>query len=419
MTQVPKQIVVVDAQMAGVSGDMFIGALIDLGAGADRIIEAVKPLKDFLRGCKSLEIEIRDTARRGIHAKKLEVKAEEETTGRTGAELIEAAKNSIDTLSISEKAKQFVLNCLNTLLAAEAGIHGGTAEKAHLHEAGSVDTLVDIIGSAVAIEDLNIFTGTKVYCTPVAVGGGLLRFSHGTVSSPAPATLEILRSAGLPMIGGPVEVELATPTGVSLLTNLADESVRFYPSMKPTAVGYGAGSRDFPEAPNVLRITLGEPSTQGLLSDEIYVIETNLDDVTGEVIGNAVDRLLDEGAKDVSIIPVFGKKNRPAQIIKAIADRTSMEHLSRVLVEETGTLGVRIYPCERRILVRESIPVEVVIGDVKELINVKVARDRGGEIIQIKPEYEDVKKLADKTSKPVREIAELARKRAGEVLLEG
>lgn len=419
MMQVPKQIVVVDAQTAGVSGDMFIGALLDLGAGADRIIEAVKPLKGFLRGCKSLEIEVRDTTRRGIHAKKVEVRAEEEVTGRTGTELIAAAKNSIENLSISEKAKQFILNCLNTLLAAEAKVHGGTAEKAHLHEAGSVDTLVDIIGSAVALEDLGIFTGTKVYCTPVAVGGGLLRFSHGTVSNPAPATLEILRSAGLPMIGGPVEVELATPTGVSLLTNLAHESVRFYPSMKPTAVGYGAGSKDFPEAPNVLRITLGEPSTRGLLSDEIYVIETNLDDVTGEVIGNAVDRLLDEGARDVSIIPVFGKKHRPAQIIKVIADRTSMEHLSRVLVEETGTLGVRIYPCERRILMRESIPVEVVIDDVKELINVKVARDSGGEIIQIKPEYDDVKKLADRTAKPVREIAELVRKRAGEVLPEG
>ena len=419
MMQVTRQIMVVDAQTAGVSGDMFIGALLDLGAGADRIIEAVKPLKDFLRGCKSLEVEVRDTTRRGFHAKKVEVRTEEETTGRTGAELIEAAKNSIENLNISEKAKQFILNCLSTLLAAEARVHGGTAEKTHLHEMGSVDTLVDIIGSAVALEDLNLFTGAKVYCTPIAVGGGLLRFSHGTVSSPAPATLEILRSAGLPMVGGPVEVELATPTGVSLLTNLAHELVRFYPLMKPTAVGYGAGSKDFPEVPNVLRITLGEPSTQGLLSDEIYVLETNLDDATGEVIGHAVDRLLDEGAKDVSIIPAFGKKNRPVQIVKVIADKTSMEHLSRILVEETGTLGVRIYPCERRILVRESIPVEVVIDDVKELINVKVARDNGGEIIQIKPEYDDVKKVADRTAKPLREIVELVRKRAGEVLPEG
>ena len=418
MMQVARQIMVVDAQTAGVSGDMFIGALLDLGAGADRIIEAVKPLKGFLRDCKSLEVEVRDTVRRGLHAKKMEVRAEEETTGRTGAELIEAAKNSIENLRISEKAKQFILNCLSTLLVAEAKVHGGTAEKAHLHEMGSVDTLVDIIGSAVALEDLGLFTDTKVYCTPVAVGGGLLRFSHGTVSSPAPATLEILRSAGLPMTGGPIEAELATPTGVSLLTNLVHESVRSYPSMKPTAIGYGAGSKDFPEMPNVLRITLGEPSAQGLLSDEIYVLKTNLDDVTGEVIGHTVDRLLDEGAKDVSIIPAFGKKNRPVQIVEVITDKTRMEHLSRILVEETGTLGVRIYPCERRILVRESIPVEVVIGDGKELINVKVSKNSGGEIIQIKPEYDDVKRVADRTAKPLREIVDLVRKRAGEVLAE-
>ncbi len=419
MTQVTRQIVVVDAQMAGVSGDMFIGALLDLGARADRVIEAMKTPKDFLRGCKSLEIEVRDTTRHGFRAKKVDVKAKEEATERTGTELMEAAKSSIENLRISEKAKQFILNCLSTLLGAEARVHGGSAETAHLHEMGSVDTLADIIGSTVALEDLDLFTGAKVYCTPVAVGGGLLRFSHGTVSSPAPATLEILRSKGLPMVGGPVEVELATPTGASLLANLAPEFARFYPPMKPTAVGYGAGTKDFTEMPNVLRITLGEPFTYSLLSDEIYMLETNLDDVTGEVIGHAVDKLLYEGARDVSIIPAFGKKNRPTQIIKVITDKTSLEHLSRTLVEETGTLGVRIYPCERRILDREPASIEVMIDDIKELINVKVAKDSRGEIIQIKPEYEGVKKLADRTGRPLREIMDAVKKKARELLVEG
>jgi uncharacterized protein (TIGR00299 family) protein len=419
MTQVVRKIMVVDAQMAGVSGDMLVGALLDLGAKADRIIEAMKTLKDFLRGCKSLEIDVRDTTRRGLRAKKVDVKIEEEVTERKGAELIEAARSSIENLRLSRKAKQYVLDCLSTLVDAEARVHGGSAKTVHLHETGSVDTLADIIGSAFALEDLDLFTGAKVYSTPVAVGGGLLNFSHGTVSSPAPTTLEILRSKGFPMKGGPVEVELATPTGVSLLTNLASEFVRFYPLVKPIAVGYGAGAKDFAEMPNVLRITLGEPCTYSLLSDEIYILETNLDDATGEVIGYAVDKLLYEGARDVSIIPAFSKKNRPTQIIKVIADKASLEHLSRTLVEETGTLGVRIYPCERRVLDRESTSIEVMIDDIKELINVKVAKDNRGEIIQMKPEYKDVKKLADRTGRPLREIMDAVKKTARELLSEG
>ena len=154
------------------------------------------------------------------------------------------------------------------------------------------------------MENLN-FLNMKVYSTPVAVGGGLFKFSHGTVSSPAPATVEILRSKGFPMIGGSVKSELATPTGVSLLVNLVHEGVRFYPLMKPTAIGYGAGTKDFAEMPNVLRIVLGESLDYQLLRDEIFVLETNLDDMTGEIIGHTIDRLLREEARDVSVIPMF------------------------------------------------------------------------------------------------------------------
>jgi len=418
MVDVAKRILIVDALTAGVSGDMMVGALLDLGASTERVIEAMQAPRDYLKGCKSLEITVRDVIRKGFRARKVDVKAEEEVDERTAAELIEAATNSMNSLEISDKARQFALTCLNTLTDAESKIHGKSADAAHthLHELASVDTLADIIGSAVALDDLNLFTGTKIYSTAVTVGGGLLKFSHGTVSSPAPATLEMLRSKGFPMVGGPVEAELATPTGASLLINLAHEPVRFYPSMKPTAVGYGAGSKDFAEMPNILRIVLGEPCDSGLLTDEIYVIETNLDDTTGEIIGHTVDRLLHEGARDVSIIPMFTKKNRPGQIIKIIADNTSLEHLSRILVEETGTLGVRFYPCERRILARESASVEVMVNDTKETVTVKVARDSRGEIIQIKPDYDEVKRLADRTGMPFREITELVMSKAREVL---
>ncbi|MFC2006777.1 nickel pincer cofactor biosynthesis protein LarC [Chloroflexota bacterium] len=418
MSKVVKKVMVIDALMAGVSGDMFVGALLDAGADPARVVEAMRMPKEFLTGCRSLEIEISDTIRRGLHAKRVEVRAEEEVDERTGAELIEAATNSLNNLRVSEKAKEFVMTSVITLINAEARVHRKAVEEVHLHEAASVDTLADIIGSAVALEDLGIFAGSRVYSTPIAVGGGLLRFSHGVVSSPAPATIEILRSRGFPMVGGPVEAELATPTGVSLVTSLAHEFTRFYPRLKPTEVGYGAGSKDFPEMPNVVRITLGESFTSGLLGDEIYVLESNLDDATGEIVGHAVDRLLQEGARDVCLIPIFTKKNRPAQIIKVMADRTNVEDLARVLVDETGTLGVRIYPCERRILVRESVSVEVEIDNIKERIDVKVARDSGGMIIKIKPEYDHVKRVAERTAKPLREIVDIAKKRARESLIE-
>jgi len=410
-----KRVAVIECQTAGVSGDMIVGALLDLGADVKKVMEAMKSVKGYIKGCKNVEVIVRDVTRRGLHAKKVDVKAEE-APETTGAELIEATVNCIENLKLSEEAKRFALDSISTLVNAEAKVHGKSIEEVHLHEAGFLDTPAEIVGAAVALVDLNFFN-TKVYSTPIAVGGGLFKFSHGTVSSPAPATIEILRSKGFPMIGGPIESELATPTGASILVNLAQEVVRFYPPMKPIAIGYGAGTKDFVEMPNILRLTLGESIDYQLLRDEISVLETNLDDVAGEIIGHTLDRLLQEGARDVSVIPMFTKKNRPGQILKIIADKTDVERLSRVLIEETGTLGVRVYSCERRIVSRESIAMDIEIDVIREIVNVKVAKDSKGEILQIKPEYDDVKRLADKTNKPLREIIELVKMKAREMLL--
>ncbi|MEM3703883.1 MAG: nickel pincer cofactor biosynthesis protein LarC [Candidatus Bathyarchaeia archaeon] len=409
-----QRVAVLDCQVAGVSGDMMLGALLDLGADLKKVVDAMKSVERYMEGCKNLEVVVKDVTRRGIRAKKIEIKAEE-TTEAKGTKLIEATVKCVKNLKLSEKAERFASNTISTIVNAEAKVHGESVEKIHLHETGSVDTPAEIVGVATALENLGLFN-LQVYSTPVAVGGGLFKFSHGTVSSPAPATIEILRSKGFPMIGGPIEAELATPTGVSILVNLANNVTRFYPPMKPTAIGYGAGAKDFAEMPNVLRVTVGEAISCSLMRDEIYVLETNIDDVTGELIGYTIDKLLQEGAKDVSVIPMFTKKNRPGQIIKVIVDKSDVEHLSQVLIEETGTLGVRAYPCERHILNRESILMDIQIGDLRETINVKVARNGGGKIIQIKPEYEDVKRIAEKTSKPLREIMELVKLKAKETL---
>jgi len=408
---------VIDCQAAGVSGDMFVGGMLGLGADVTRVVDAMRSVEGYVKGCENLEVTVEDVTRRGLRAKRVNVKAEE-VNEVTGLELIAATVSCIENLKLSEEAKRFASESIKTLVSVEAKVHGKSIEEVHLHEAGSADTPAEIVGATVALDDLDLFDA-KVYSTPVAVGGGLFKFSHGTVSSPAPATIEILRSKGFPMVGGPIASELATPTGVSLLVNLVHESIRFYPLMRPLLVGYGAGAKDFAEMPNVLRITLGEPLEYQLLRDEVAVIETNLDDVTGEVIGHTMDRLLQEGARDVSIIPMFTKKSRPGQILKIIADRKDVERLSRTLIEETGTLGVRVYPCVRHILNRESISIDLLVDDVKELVSVKVAKDCAGKIIQVKPEYDDVKRVADKTKKNIREITNLIMARAREVLLKG
>jgi uncharacterized protein (TIGR00299 family) protein len=410
----PARIAVVDCQTAGVSGDMFLGTLIDLGADVNKIVSVIKSLEKPEYGYRNVQVMIRQVMRREFKATLIDVTAEA-TAKKNGQELIEIVERSVESLPLSEKAKQFALNAIRTLVNSEAGLHGNNLTDVHLHEVGLIDTPAEIIGCAVALEDLGLFNA-KIYSTPVSVGGGTFKFSHGIVPSPAPATLAILQSRNFPFKGGPVEAELTTPTGASILVNLVDEVGQFYPAITPLKVGYGAATKDFSEMPNVLRITIGTPLDEGLLKDEIAVLETNVDDVTGEIIGYTLEKLLHEGAKDVSIIPMFTKKNRPGQILKVVADPKDTEHLSQVIMEETGTLGVRVTFCERHIFNRELHEVDVLINGFKERVNVKVTKDSRGRIVRIKPEYENIKKIANATNTPLREVSEIVTAKAREAL---
>jgi len=412
MTRFSK-IVVIDAQVAGVAGDMVLGALLDLGADQEKVTLAIKSLESDEFGYKNISIDIQKVMRKGFSATKIDVTAKGKNR-KDGNELIQIVEGAVKKLKLSAIAKQYASNVIHTLVETEAKLHGHHLHDAHLHEVGLVDTAAEIIGSAVALEDLGLFEA-KIVVTPVAVGGGTFEFSHGTVSAPSPAALAILQSRNFPFRGGPVESELATPTGASIIVSLASEVSRFYPEMVPLKVGYGAGGKEFPEIANLLRITVGEPLNDGLMEDQIAVIETNVDDVPGEIIGYSVERLLAEGAKDVSIIPMYTKKNRPGQIIKVIADQKDAQHLSRILIAETGTLGVRVYFCERHIVNRESHSVEVIINGVKEPIKVKISKDAKGGVVRIKPEFDDLKRLAEKTHKPLRELSELALAKARNV----
>ena len=406
-------VVMIDCQVAGVSGDMILGALLDLGADVNKVTSAIKSLENADYGYKNVAVDIKQVMRKEFRATKVDVTAEGKTR-KDGKQLIEIVEKTAENLKLSAKAKQYASNVIHTLVDAEAKLHGHHLADAHLHEVGLVDTAAEIIGSAVAMEDLGFFNA-KIVATPVSVGGGLFQFSHGTVSSPSPAALSIFQSKNFPIKGGPVKSELATPTGAAIIVNLADEVSRFYPEMAPLKVGYGAGGKEFSEIPNVLRITIGKPLENCLMKDQIAVLETNVDDVSGEIVGHAVDRLFAEGAKDVSIIPMHTKKNRPGQIVKVIADQKDTQHLSNVLIDETGTLGVRVYFCERHIVTRELYSVDLLIDDVKETVKVKVSKNSNGETIRIKPEYDDLKRLAEKTNKPLRELSELAISKAKEI----
>ncbi len=407
-----KKNLVIDCTTSGVAGDMLLGALLDLGANVERVITAIKVLENPQYGYEHIDIAIDEVMRGEFRATQIDVTSTA-AKKRHGNQLIEIVENAAATIYMSHKAREFASKVIHTIVEAEADLHKTDFDEAHLHEVALVDTAAEILGCAIALDDLHVFEG-KVYSTPLAVGGGTFKFSHGIVSAPAPATLAILQSKNYPFHGGPIEVELATPTGAALLVNLVGEVNRFYPPIIPLKVGYGAGTKEFQDMPAVLRLTLGTPLAEESAHEEIAVLETNIDDISGEVLGYAIDRLIEAGAKDVSIIPTVTKKNRPGHLVKIVADQRDVAYLSKLLIAETGTLGVRVYNCQRHIINRELLMVDLVVMGNKEAVRVKISKDSEGKVIRIKPEYEDLKKLAKKTKMPLRELLDQAVAKAQE-----
>jgi len=400
------KIAVIDCQTAGVAGDMILAALLDLGANKNKVTDAIKSLENPNYGYGKIAIELNQITNNDFKAKTINVTAKTLPDDMQGKKLVEIVEKCTQKLDISIKAKQFASNTIRTLVEAEANIHNTNMDHAHMHEIGLVDTVAEIVGVAVALDDLELFDA-QIYSTPVSVGGGLFKFSHGTMSSPAPATLAIFQSKEFPIRGGPIEQELATPTGAAILVNIVDEISRFYPAIAPTKIGYGSGTKNFEGIPNVLRITVGNSVDYGLLKEEIAVLETNLDDVTGEILGHTIDVLVQTGAKDVTIVSGVTKKGRPNQILKVIVDKSDVDRLSRIIMDETGTLGVRMSFCERAVIKRELVQLEIKVNGKNEKVTVKVAKDNNGKIVRIKPEFEDVKRLSSKSRKTAREISDL------------
>ncbi|TLY01759.1 MAG: nickel pincer cofactor biosynthesis protein LarC [Thaumarchaeota archaeon] len=294
----------------------------------------------------------------------------------------------------------------DAIILAEATIHGENFDNVHLHEASSIDTLADFVGCATAIQDLKLFDG-RIYSTKVAVGGGLLKFSHGTVQNPASAILEILKNRQFVLLGGQAEDELTTPTGAAMLVNLASGSVNYYPSIAPEKIGYGAGTKKFEGFANVVRVVLGSSSIVAeAAKDTVCIVETNIDDASGELVGNLVERLA-EVAKDVIIIPGTTKKSRPAYLIRIISENAELNNVLEVLFSESGTLGARVQEVERYVLPRAILSVPVDVNGTTFNVHVKVVKDSGGSITTAKPEFDDIRIIASRCQLPVKRAMEL------------
>jgi pyridinium-3,5-bisthiocarboxylic acid mononucleotide nickel chelatase len=396
--------IIIDAQVAGISGDMLLSALVNLGANKSKIINGVHSAENYLKGSKIQKIDFEKQVKHGTEATHLVLEIKENNHERKGIEIQDCILQLSDKIGLSEKAKVFAKESIRSLIKAESKIHGEPTESVHFHEASSIDTVIDIIGSAIALDDLK-FLSEEIISTPVAVGGGTLDFSHGTVSNPASAILELFRGSDIIISGGQVKEELTTPTGASLLVNLVNRCSEFYPPMKIKSIGYGAGNKDFDSFANVLKIVSGE-SIRQFQQDTVQIIETNIDDVSGEVIGQMVDKLITKGAKDVTVSSAITKKGRPTNLISVICDSADMHTLIDTLVSETGTLGIRFRTSNRYVIPRVIISVPVIIGGKNFTVRCKVVKQN--EVVKYcKVEAEDVKSAADLLGISFRDANEL------------
>jgi pyridinium-3,5-bisthiocarboxylic acid mononucleotide nickel chelatase len=400
------KISIIDAQIAGLSGDMLLSALIDLGADKKKVIDSIYSCENFIPGSKIKDVRFEKVNSNGFTATRFYFEYKDEILGRKGMEIIKNISQYTEYLDLKPRSKSFIMESIKTLINAEAKIHGQPLDQVYLHEASSIDTFVDLIGCAIALEDLKIFDST-ILSTYISIGNGLTTFSHGTIPNPTNAILEIFRGKSFVLTGND-QGELTTPTGAAMLVNLSSECIRYYPPFIPERIGLGAGHRKLKDRPNVLRIVTGkDPVIPYLNNEKMFLIETNIDDVDGEIIGNLIEVLMKEGARDVTIIPGITKKNRPVNIIRILSDIVKIDILIDKLFKETGTSGIRINEINRITLERNIIIIEVAINYSKYDIRVKITRDSSNNIINIKPEFNDLKKIAEIEESSLKAIQEL------------
>lgn len=398
-------VIVIDPQIAGISGDMLLCSLVDLGADKNQIVEGIKKIEKFLPDSKINKMDFQKIQKNGIESTELILEIDENISERKGVEIKNAIINSINELQLSDKARTFAESCINSLISSESKIHGISEDSVHFHEASSIDTLVDIVGVTIACEKLKLFE-EKIVCLPVSVGSGTVSFSHGTMSNPASAVLQIFKNSNLTIKGNDANEELTTPTGACILVNLTDSSVEYYPSMNISSIGYGAGQKNFESFSNVLKIVQG--SHEKTVMDSVKILETNVDDVSGEILGYLIEKIMKIGAKDISIYPGITKKGRPTNLISIMCDDEKIETITDILVLETGTLGIRISDSNRLIVARTNHSFSLTFEGKSFEINYKKSTYK--EKTHFKIEFEDLKNISETLDKPIRDVELFLRK---------
>lgn len=396
-------VLVIDAQIAGISGDMMLSALVDLGASTKKITDGIRAADELFDGSRLEEIDFTKTKKHGLEATSLKCTIHDDIQERKGITIRQCISDACQKIGLSSTATDFACNSIQTLIDAESKIHGEPADSVCFHEAASFDTVIDILGVAIALDDLKLFA-EDIVCTPVAVGSGTVTFSHGTTSNPASAILEIFSGSNITLKGTKTDSELTTPTGACMLYHLASRCSDSFPPMTIQKIGYGAGQKDFDAFSNVLKLVWGKSSPNHTV-DTIQILETNIDDVSGEVMGHLIERLTQNGAKDVTVTSGITKKNRPTSIVTVLCDVQDANTITQLLISETGTLGVRTRTSERIIVHRKTQTVSIKIDGQEFSVTYKINQDSG----QFKVESDDVQLIARSISKPFRETEALIR----------
>lgn len=377
----PTRIAIIDP-FCGISGDMLLGALVDLDIDVEQLSLALETL-----ALPGFALQVESMQKKGIACKKVNVVVNEEHhTHRKLQDVAAIVKRG----QLPQRVVERSIEAFQRIAEAEGKIHGKPSDEVHFHEVGAFDAIVDIAGSLLAVDMLGI---ERCYCSSIPVGTGQVKSAHGTLPVPCPASLEILQ--GFPIEPTDIRQELVTPTGAALLRTLVEEP-GFPPEMTVERIGYGAGTRETPERPNALRIMLGQ--TGGEQTHIVSLLETTIDDMNPEVYGYLLDRIFEQGALDAFLTPVYGKKNRPAVLITILCAPHRESSLASLLLKETTTLGVRSSRGLRYCLARKTETVETRWGAVR----VKVAQS--GSSSKFAPEYEDCLRIAKQEGVPILEV---------------
>jgi pyridinium-3,5-bisthiocarboxylic acid mononucleotide nickel chelatase len=374
---------------AGASGDMILGAAVAAGVDPNFLREQLSllPVKGF-------SVDFETVNRSGLSATYARVETAHEHKHRHLSDI----KQIIEGSGLSDAVKQRAVQIFTRLAEAEARVHNEPVEHVHFHEVGALDAIVDVVGAAICFDALKI---ERFVSSPLHVGSGMVKMAHGQFPIPPPAVTELLK--GAPFYATEIKGELLTPTGAAIITAVCSEYGPI-PEMKTDATGYGAGTREYPGFPNVLRVLLGETENSEATDERLWMLETNLDDASPQIIGHVMERVLEIGALDCFFTPVQMKKNRPGVLLSVLCGREHKEAVMKLLFTETTTLGVRSYEVARRALQRSVVRVETQYGP----IDVKVAH-LDGRVVNEMPEFEQCRQAATGANVPLKLVEEAAR----------